>query len=134
MYASQKYIERRLAEEGRVEWLDDRFSIAAMALAAESDDQLARILEETGRYLGIGLLQVIYAYNPEAVIIGGPLASAGDYILRAARKEVEERILVKNENEPYMIVSELKEKSCAIGAAASVLEAVVLPPEFESSL
>lgn len=90
-----KYIERRLAEEGRSEWLDDRFSIAAMALAAESDEPLAGILEETGRYLGIGLLQVIYAYNPEAIIIGGPLAQAGDFVLDAARKEVRERILVK---------------------------------------
>ncbi|WP_128578016.1 ROK family transcriptional regulator [Geobacillus sp. JS12] len=130
MYASEKYIERRLAEEGRSEWLDERFSIAAMALAAESDEQLARILEETGRYLGVGLLQVIYAYNPEAVIIGGPLAQAGEYVIGPARQEVRKRILVKKESEPSIISSKLKEKSCAIGAAASVLEAVVLPPEF----
>ncbi len=130
MYASEKYIERRLAEEGRSEWLDERFSIAAMALAAESDEQLARILEETGRYLGVGLLQVIYAYNPEAVIIGGPLAQAGEYVIGPARQEVRKRILVKKESEPSIIASKLKEKSCAIGAAASVLEAVVLPPEF----
>lgn len=133
MYASQKYIERRLAEEGRSEWLDDRFSIAAMALAAESDEQLAGILAETGRYLGIGLLQVIYAYNPEAIIIGGPLAQAGEYVLSPARKEASARMLVKKEVEPYIIASELREKSCAIGAAASVLEAVVLPPEFETA-
>ncbi|ADU94833.1 ROK family transcriptional regulator [Geobacillus sp. Y412MC52] len=130
MYASEKYIERRLAEEGRSEWLDERFSIAAMALAAESDEQLARILEETGRYLGVGLLQVIYAYNPESVIIGGPLAQAGEYVIGPARQEVRKRILVKKESEPSIISSKLKEKSCAIGAAASVLEAVVLPPEF----
>ncbi|ADI26108.1 ROK family protein [Geobacillus sp. C56-T3] len=130
MYASEKYIERRLAEEGRSEWLDERFSIAAMALAAESDEQLARILEETGRYLGVGLLQVIYAYNPETVIIGGPLAQAGEYVIGPARQEVRKRILVKKESEPSIISSKLKEKSCAIGAAASVLEAVVLPPEF----
>ncbi|AEV20038.1 MULTISPECIES: ROK family transcriptional regulator [Geobacillus] len=130
MYASEKYIERRLAEEGRSEWLDERFSIAAMALAAESDEQLARILEETGRYLGVGLLQVIYAYNPEAVIIGGPIAQAGEYVIGPARQEVRKRILVKKESEPSIISSKLKEKSCAIGAAASVLEAVVLPPEF----
>ncbi len=133
MYASQKYIERRLAEEGRSEWLDDRFSIAAMALAAESDEPLAGILAETGRYLGIGLLQVIYAYNPEAIIIGGPLAQAGEYVLGPARQEVRKRILVKKESEPSIIASKLKEKSCAIGAAASVLEAVVLPPEFETA-
>ena len=94
---------------------------------------MAGILEETGRYLGIGLLQVIYAYNPEAIIIGGPLAQAGDFVLDAARKEVRERILVKKESEPSIISSKLKEKSCAIGAAASVLEAVVLPPEFETA-
>ncbi|KPD01129.1 Glucokinase [Geobacillus sp. BCO2] len=97
MYASEKYIERRLAEEGRSEWLNERFSIAAMALAAESDEQLARILEETGRYLGVGLLQVMYAYNPEAVIIGGPLAQAGEYVIDPARQEVRKRILVKKE-------------------------------------
>ncbi|MES0855527.1 ROK family protein [Geobacillus sp. G4] len=130
MYASEKYIERRLSEEGRSEWLDDRFSIAAMALAAESDEQLARILEEAGRYLGVGLLQVIYAYNPEAVIIGGPLAQAGEYVIGPARQEVRKRILVKKESEPLIIASKLKEKSCAIGAAASVLETVVLPPEY----
>ncbi|BBW95621.1 ROK family protein [Geobacillus icigianus] len=134
MYASEKYIERRLAEQGRSEWLGDRFSVAAMALAAESDEQLARILEEAGRYLGIGLLQTVYAYNPEAVIIGGSLAQAGQHVLDPARQEVKRRILVKKESEPYIIPSELKEKSCAIGAAASVLEAVVLPPEFEPAL
>ena len=50
---------------------------------------MAQILEEVGRYLGIGLLNIIYAYNPEAVIIGNTIGKAGKWVLEPARDEVQ---------------------------------------------
>jgi glucokinase-like ROK family protein len=132
MYASEKYIKRRLEQENKHSLLKD-FSIEKICLLAESGDrQMAQILEEVGRYLGIGLLNIIYAYNPEAVIIGNTIGKAGKWVLEPARDEVQKRLLVKDGNFPFIMQSQLLEKSCAIGAVASILEKIVIPPEVEA--
>uniref|UniRef100_C5D498 ROK family protein n=1 Tax=Geobacillus sp. (strain WCH70) TaxID=471223 RepID=C5D498_GEOSW len=131
MYASEKYIQRRLEQEHYHSMLEG-FSVEKVrALAESGDKQMAQILAEVGHYLGIGILHIIYAYNPEAVIVGSTIGKAGKWVLEPAREEVEKRILVKNGNGPFIIPSQLLEKSCAIGAVASVLEKVVMPSELE---
>lgn len=59
----------------------------AIAKAAEAGDALSiKVLEETGEILGSALATLVNAFNPEAIIIGGGIANAGDLILEPARK------------------------------------------------
>lgn len=59
---------------------------------AKEGDSLARdIMREMGRYLGIGIANLINIFNPEAIIIGGGLKEAWDLFIEPAKKEIEKR-------------------------------------------
>ncbi len=49
--------------------------------AALQNDQLAiNTLHRAGRYLGIGIVNLLHLFNPEMIIIGGSVAKAGDFL------------------------------------------------------
>jgi N-acetylglucosamine repressor len=68
-------------------------TVQVVAEAARSGDEFARgILAETGRYLGVGIANVVNLLNPEMVIVGGSVAElAGDLILEPMRQAVKVR-------------------------------------------
>ncbi len=87
-------------------------------LAQKGDEAALSVLEETGRWLGIGLVGFINIFNPEVVAIGGGAAKAGELILKSARREVYLRA-----RSPSRDLAEIKEatlgpKSGVLGAAA----------------
>ncbi len=57
-------------------------------LAREGDEAALSVLEETGRWLGIGLAGFVNIFNPEVIAVGGGVMEAGELILEAAREEV----------------------------------------------
>lgn len=61
--------------------------------AKKGDPPAQRILYETGRWIGIGLANVVNLLNPELIIIGGGVANAGDYLLDAIRETIKKRAL-----------------------------------------
>ena len=87
-------------------------------LAREGDEFALSVLEESGRWLGIGLAGFVNIFNPEVVAIGGGVMAAGELILEAAREEVYLRA-----RPPSRDLAEIKEatlgpKSGLLGAAA----------------
>jgi glucokinase len=87
-------------------------------LAREGDALALSVLEESGRWLGIGLAGFVNIFNPEVVAVGGGVMAAGELILEAAREEVHLRA-----RPPSRDLAEIKEatlgpKSGLLGAAA----------------
>ncbi len=72
----------RLASERRVLGED------VGRLAREGDEASLSVLEEAGRWLGIGLAGFVNIFNPEVVAVGGGVMESGDLILKPAREEV----------------------------------------------
>jgi N-acetylglucosamine repressor len=63
-------------------------------LRARGGELRARaVLEETGRYLGLGLSVIINALNPEQIIVGGEVTSAWAIVEPALRVEIQRRAL-----------------------------------------
>lgn len=94
-------------------------------LAAEQGDYLARqILQDTGRYLGIGVANLINILNPEAVIIGGEIVTAGDIVFESLRSTVHNRALSYPVKHVKIIKSEMNKEGVAIGAATLILESL----------
>ncbi len=58
--------------------------------AIEGDDFANAILQRAGRYMGIGIANIIQMLNPERVILGTIAVHAGDLILEPIRKAVSE--------------------------------------------
>jgi glucokinase len=79
------------------------------------------VLEETGRWLGIGLAGLVNTFNPELITVGGGASRAGEWILEPARKEVQLRA-----RSPSRDLVETKEAT--LGPESGVLGAAALAP------
>ncbi|MFQ5864542.1 MAG: ROK family protein [bacterium] len=90
-------------------------------LAQNGDEIAINTLHETGRYLGIGISNIIKAVDPDVVIMGGLITNAWNIIHPVIMSEIENRvfksIVFSNTKKKVQIVStSLKERSSLIGA------------------
>jgi glucokinase len=90
--------------------------------AAQRGDQLAlEAFDLTGKYLGLKLADSIAHTSPEAIILFGGLAGAGDFIFGPTKKYMEEYLLAIFKNKVRLLPSGLpKGNSAILGAAALI--------------
>lgn len=90
---------------------------------AAQGDRLAReIFQETGRYLGIALANVLNLLDLEMIIIGGRVAQAGDLLLRPAIEEVHKTALRAAYHPITILQAGLGDHAGVIGAAKTVFD------------
>ena len=87
-------------------------------LAQEGDKAALSVLQETGRWLGIGLAGFVNVFNPEVIAVGGGVMAAGELILEAAREEVRLRARPPSRDLVEIKEATLGPKSGVLGAAA----------------
>ena len=90
--------------------------------AAQRGDKLAlEAFELTGKYLGLKLADSVAHTSPEAIILFGGLAAAGDFIFKPTKKYMEEDLLGIFKNKVRILPSGLpKGNSAILGAAALI--------------
>ena len=93
--------------------------------AAMSGDKLAKdVFDYTGKILGEAMADMTVFSSPEAFIIFGGLAKAGDLILKPLREAMDKNMLSVFKGKPKVLLSELKEADAAVlGASALGWEA-----------
>lgn len=74
-------------------------------------------LASVGRYLGIGIANMVVVLTPDKVVIGGGNAAAGDLLLDPIRAEVGQRVHVTALDSVSIVLAELGTWAGAIGAA-----------------
>jgi glucokinase len=87
-------------------------------LAREGDEASLYVLEEAGRWLGIGLAGFVNIFNPEVIAVGGGVMEAGDLILKSAREEVYLRARSPGRDLVQVRQATLGPDSGVLGAAA----------------
>ena len=93
----------------------------AVTAAAEAGDRLAReVLHRAATYLGIGVLNLVHIFNPQAVIIGGGVSRAGDLLFEPVRRIVAERAM-PNFRKVQILPASLGDDVGLYGAVALVL-------------
>ncbi|HZY65003.1 MAG TPA: ROK family protein [Rubrobacteraceae bacterium] len=92
-------------------------------LAREGDAAAISVLEEAGRWLGIGLAGFVNIFNPEMVAVGGGAAGAGEFILGPARKEGYLRARSPSRDLVEIRTATLGPESGVLGAAALARDA-----------
>ncbi len=98
-------------------------SAETVSEACQADDPVAlRVLEETGRYLGIGTANLINVLNPQLVLFGGGGARAGEFLLAPIRKEVERRSFAELRASAEIGLCSLGDDAGLIGAARVAME------------
>ncbi len=116
----------RLAEGERSVLFDrcggeiDKVTAAMVADAAKQGDALAwNIFDGAMEYLGIGIAALVNLFSPEAVVIGGGVAQAGDILFEKVRKTINARSL-------NMISSNVSIRPATFGLKTAVMGAVSL--------
>lgn len=61
--------------------------------ALNKDELAISVFEETGVYLGYGLVNLINIFSPEAIIIGGAVSGAHKFLFPEAKRIIKERAL-----------------------------------------
>jgi len=91
--------------------------------AALEGDKLAReVFKEAGRFLGIGIANIINIMSPEAIILAGGLASAWDIYIQEAIKEASRRAFKELFGAVKIIPSLFGDDAGIIGSAGLVFQ------------
>lgn len=100
----------------------------AVSRARAGDARAIAGLAETGRYLGIGLANMIVALNPDRVVLGGGVAAAGELLLAPIREEIARRVHVTAFTHIELRLAELGTYAGAIGAGIHGAESLSNAP------
>jgi glucokinase len=111
-------------EAGRVllDHAGGRDGITAVTVdeAARTGDPLARrLVEETGRYLGAGLVSLVHVFNPRRLVLGGGVIEGMPDVASAAADELRRRAMP-------VFLEELEIVGAGLGAEAGVVGAGLL--------
>jgi predicted NBD/HSP70 family sugar kinase len=90
-------------------------------LAREGDKHALSALRTTATYLALGFVNVIAALNPQAIIMGEPIASAWDLIEDVVQAELRRRVPPYYLNGLRLLPSRIDRHSALRGAAALAL-------------
>jgi glucokinase len=91
----------------------------AVTEAAEAGDRVARAaFESVGTWLGVGAANLVAAFDPEIVVVGGGPSIAGDLLLEPARAALRESLVgAAHRTVPPLVRAALGPEAGAIGAA-----------------
>jgi predicted NBD/HSP70 family sugar kinase len=104
-------------------------SIALIKRAADAGDQEAvASFAEAGRAMGQGFAGLINIFNPDKIILGGPLSIAGEYLLPAIREVIPHHTLPEIDQQAEVILSSFGPNASLIGAIAIVVDDVLSHP------
>ena len=95
--------------------------------ALEEGDNLSReVLREAGRYLGVGISNMINIMSPDAVILAGGLIGAWNIYIDEAIKEASRRAFKSLYQKTAIVPATLGDEAGLVGAASLVFQAQAL--------
>ncbi|TIC81122.1 ROK family protein [Nocardioides sp. GY 10127] len=78
---------------------------------------------EVGRWLGVGTANLVAAFDPEVVVIGGGVSAAGDLLLEPARRALAESLVGGQDRVvPPLLRASFGPEAGVVGAASMVRE------------
>jgi glucokinase-like ROK family protein len=97
-----------------------------VANAAKQGDAVAwNVFERAMEYLGIGIAGLVNLFSPEAVVIGGGVAQAGDMLFEKVRKSVNARSLNMISSNVLIRPATFGLKTAVMGAVSLILSEVI---------
>ena len=95
----------------------------AVARARAGDLRASEGLAHIGRYLGVGIANMVVVITPDRIVIGGGVAAALDLLLGPINDELRRRVHTTSLAEVRIVAAELGTWAGAIGAAVHGAEA-----------
>ena len=113
-YCSGNALVRSVREQGV-----DHLTGPEVTAAAQAGDPVAlAAFASVAEWLGVGLANLVAAYDPEIVVVGGGLSAAGELLLQPARQALRESLVgAQHRTIPPVVRAALGPEAGAIGAA-----------------
>jgi glucokinase-like ROK family protein len=116
-------VSRLMAEQG------SPLTVPLIVQAADDGDgQALEALSETGSLLGLGMANLVNIFNPEMIVLGGPLSLAGPYLLPAIEEAIRNTTLPEIREQTRVVLSAFGADASLMGAVALVVEAILSNP------
>ncbi|MFA8343302.1 MAG: ROK family protein [Rhodothermaceae bacterium] len=90
-------------------------------MAKDGDEIALKAFDRTAKILGRALADAVAVFSPEAFILFGGLANAGDLLLKPTKKYMEENLLQVFKNKVKILQSGLEASDVAIIGAAALI-------------
>ncbi|MDQ0494998.1 ROK family transcriptional regulator [Paenibacillus brasilensis] len=97
--------------------LPARSTAELLPFARQGDADTLSVFHDIGRYLGVGITNIVNSLNPGMLIIGGPLAEARPWLEERMREVIDERALPYHRRQLQIRFSTLGSRSTMLGAA-----------------
>jgi glucokinase len=91
-------------------------------LAHDGDAAAIDAVAAIGRWLGVGIANLVNMLNPDVVVIGGGVVAAGELLLAPAREVVMERALSPSKEHVRIVAARFGAESGMLGAATLALD------------
>ena len=106
-------------------------TILEVVQAARANDPVAvDALKETGRYIGIGLVNLINTFNPEVIVVGGSLSVASDFLLPEVNREIERRAARGSQRISEVRIAAHGPDACVMGGIAAAYQQILSQPNL----
>lgn len=139
-YANQASILRRV--ETRLDEAPERSAIPALLAqqgssltlsiikqAADAGDAYAlEALAEAGSAMGTGFAVLVNMFNPEKIVLGGPVSLAGDYLMPSIRASLAEHAMGEILSQTDVNLSAFGPDASLVGAAAVIVDDILKFP------
>ncbi|WP_042221605.1 ROK family transcriptional regulator [Oceanobacillus manasiensis] len=90
-------------------------------LAQGGDKEAKDLLKETGKLIGIGLVNLIHLVNPEKIVLGGGVMKSEKFMLPTVKETISDRGLTTDAKETNVSVTKLGDHATLLGAVALLL-------------
>lgn len=132
LYCSTLALAKRLrlaCDQASITMLTADSSFNDVVAAYEQEDALASTLvQEAGRYLAIGLVNVVNNWNPDFIVIGDDMSQLGEPFLQHVRAEMKMKMLPSIAEHTRLQLSAFSRDSALVGAAALVITQLLFKP------
>lgn len=123
LYASEQALLREAEKSDFCLPQSGTITLDNLLFFAESgNEDAAKLFAKIGKYLGIGLNNIINTFNPEQIILGNRLSTARKWIEKSMMDQVAQHTLWFQHTELDITFSKLSTHSTALGAAAIASE------------
>lgn len=123
-YASEqallRYLRQRQQSPESLELSPDLVSVAVERAA--DNEGYRRAFQSIGSYLGIGISNIVNAFNPELIVIGGTMAQGYEYFIDELCCVMKHRAISYNKDVPVMVADA---DAIVIGAARLAVSHVI---------
>lgn len=95
-----------------------------LARAEAGDASARRVIADAGRHIGIAAANLANLFDPDVIVVGGELASAGETLLAPLRHALERSVLGGLSDGPRVLQGELGERAELLGALSLAIDTV----------